>query len=262
MTIYQSLSQTHLNLFETCPPLFQKRYLEQISTLSNVVQEEKGEWGKKFHLLMQQYHLGLPLDSFVYEDVSFQQSLEALVHETQNIWTSSEVQAREAEYKLQLKFKSYIFTVIYDLLILYPNQAVIYDWKTFLQPENGDKLRNNWQTKLYLYVLAEKMNYEPSQLSMTYWFVKLPHKIQSMTIQYSDRMHEKNRQDINNVLDRMEKSMADYLDFNGNFSHISNCQKKCPYYQLLSENDPLNNSIDQLENLPNNLEKVAEINPF
>jgi len=260
--MYQSLSQTHLNLFETCPPIFQKRYVEQIRTIPNLAQEERSEWGKKFHLLMQQYHLGLSLNDFVYEDISFQKSLQALVNETQDIWTSSEVLAREAEYKLQLKFKSYIFTVIYDLLILYPDRAVIYDWKTFLQREKKDKLINNWQTRLYLYVLAEKMNYSPSQLSMTYWFVKLPHKLQSMTIQYNEAMHEKNRQDINNILDKIDESMDSYFDFSLDFGHIKNCERKCPYYQSLMEDSSSNNSMSELKRLPNNLTEVEEINPF
>ncbi|AFZ47252.1 hypothetical protein Cyast_1287 [Cyanobacterium stanieri PCC 7202] len=262
METYQSLSQTHLTLFETCPPLFQKKYLEQISTLPNINQEEKSEWGKKFHLLMQQYHLGLPVHDFIYDDISFQQSLEALINETKNIWISSKTFSREAEYKLQLKFNNYIFTVIYDLLILYPDQAIIYDWKTYLQPENKNKLQNNWQTKLYLYVLAEKMNYQPSQLSMTYWFVKLPHKPQSVTVQYSDAMHQKNRQEIVNILDKLESFTHDYINNNLDFSHVINCQKKCPYYKLLKEDNIIDNAIESVANISSNLSEIEEINPF
>ncbi|MBE9222457.1 PD-(D/E)XK nuclease family protein [Cyanobacterium stanieri LEGE 03274] len=262
MKIYQSLSQNHLNLFETCPPLFQKKYLEQISFLPSVIQEERSEWGKKFHLLMQQYNLGLPLDNFDYDDVTFQQSLQALIAETQNIWTSSEVLSREAEYKLQLKFNNYIFTVIYDLLILYKDRGIIYDWKTFLQPENEKKLINNWQTKLYLYVLTEKMNYKPSQLSITYWFVKLPHKTQSLTIKYNEVMHKKNRQEIENIVNQIDKSLSHYLKNNVDFDHVANCQKKCPYYQSLIENNLINNSTDKLDHLPDDLEEIKEINPF
>lgn len=262
MQTYQSLSQTHLTLFETCPPLFQKKYLEQISTLPNINQEEKSEWGKKFHLLMQQYHLGLPVYDFIYDDISFPQSLEALISETKNIWNSSATLSREAEYKLQLMFNNYIFTVIYDLLILYPDQAIIYDWKTYLQPENKNKLQHNWQTKLYLYVLAEKMNYPPSKLSMTYWFVKLPNKPQSVTIQYSDAIHRKTRQEIVNIVEKIESFTNDYINYQSEFSHIQNCPKKCPYYKLLKENKMADNLIDDLKKIPSNLEDIEEINPF
>lgn len=262
METHQSLSQTHLTLFETCPPFFQKKYLEKISTLPNLNQEEKSEWGKKFHLLMQQYNLGLPIHDFIYDDRSFLQSLEALIAETKDIWTSKNILLREAEYKLQLKFNNYLFTVIYDLLILYSDRAIIYDWKTYLQPENKQKLQNNWQTKLYLYALAEKTNYQPSQLSMIYWFVKLPQKPQSVTIQYSDTMHRKIRQEIVNILDKLECFTNDYINHQSGFSHRENCQQKCPYYKLLKEDNVLNNSMSALKNLPSNLAEVEEINPF
>jgi hypothetical protein len=69
---------------------------------------------------------------------------------------------------------NYLLTVIYDLILLESDRAVIFDWKTYLKPIDADKLAKNWQTRLYLYVLAETSAYPPDSLSMTYWFVQLP----------------------------------------------------------------------------------------
>jgi len=74
----------------------------------------------------------------------------------------------------QFNWGNYLLTVIYDLILLESDRAVIFDWKTYLKPIDADKLAKNWQTRLYLYVLAETAAYPLDSLSMTYWFVQLP----------------------------------------------------------------------------------------
>jgi hypothetical protein len=50
-----------------------------------------------------------------------------------------------------------------------------------------DKLAKNWQTRLYLYVLAETSAYPPDSLSMTYWFVQLPRSPEQITFNYNQQ---------------------------------------------------------------------------
>jgi len=266
MKLNRHLSQTHLTLFETCPPQFQQKYVEGINNFPNIIQEEKSQWGNIFHLLMQQYNLGLPLDDFInnYPDKGkdLKKSLASLVKATEDIWTSSEILAKEEEYKLQLKFEDYFFTVIYDLLIIYPDRAIIFDWKTYLSPQNEIKLRDNWQTKLYLYVLKEVMDYNPSQLSFTYWFVKMAHQPESFTIHYNEQMHLQTKQELSHILVKITKTYEDYFKNNLDFPHHNNCSNFCQYYEYFSSIKIEKNQDKNITELPVNLDNISEINPF
>ncbi|MFM7371930.1 MAG: PD-(D/E)XK nuclease family protein, partial [Sphaerospermopsis kisseleviana] len=62
------LSQGHLNLLETCPRKFQYNYLEKLTTPTDPKQEKHQIAGSRFHLLMQQREIGLPINSFLEAD--------------------------------------------------------------------------------------------------------------------------------------------------------------------------------------------------
>lgn len=230
MTSHWHLSQNHLNILEICPPIFQKIYLQQLKNPINVIQEEKIEWGKQFHLLMQQHNLGLSIDEIDIDNEELKTSVKGLINATADIWNSSDVMAKEAEFQINYTLKNFLFTSVYDLLILYENKAVIFDWKTYLQPENEQQLINNWQTKLYLYILAEKLDYKPHQISFTYWFVKLPNKPQKYTIKYSKTKHEETKKELNVLLEKLEYLTTEYVENKINFPHHQNCEK-CPYIE-------------------------------
>ncbi|MEM9772166.1 MAG: PD-(D/E)XK nuclease family protein, partial [Cyanobacteria bacterium P01_D01_bin.73] len=59
-----------------------------------------------------------------------------------------------------------------DLLVLDDKQALIIDWKTAVNPRDRPDLKNDWQTKLYLYLLAETSPQPIESLKMVYWFVR------------------------------------------------------------------------------------------
>ncbi len=252
MTSHWHLSQKHLNTLETCPPLFQKIYLQQLKIPFNLIQEEKTQWGKQFHLLMQQHNLGLPIDDIQTDNDDLKLSVKALINATEDIWTSSEIITKKAEYQVNYTLNNYLFTSVYDLLILYKNKAVIFDWKTYLKPQDEDKLINNWQTKLYLYILAEKLDYRPHQLSFTYWFVKLPNKPQRQTIKYNKTKHEKTRKELNYLLEKLEYLTAEYIENRLNFPHHNNCET-CPHRHNFP-NLSTESELDQ--NLPTSLDDI------
>jgi hypothetical protein len=252
------LSQGQLNLLETCPPQFQKIYLEQLASPSNPEQEEKKQWGTLFHLLMQQLELGLPIDSLLAQNPELQHSLKALVASTSEIWPSERVIWREAEHYRTLTYQGYLLTVVYDLLVTYENKAVIFDWKTYLQPENPDKLAKNWQTRLYLYVLAETSNYRPENISLTYWFVKLPTEPQRITFNYNLQLHQQTHQDLSKILNTLERWLKEYIDDSLDFPHRSNCENTCPYYQSLLAFEDNKQSLKSLNNLTS-IEDIEEI---
>lgn len=225
------LSQGQLNLLATCPPHFQRIYLEQLNSPIDSQQQDKQTWGSQFHLLMQQREIGLPIESLLKEDQQLQHSIESLIDATPDIWQSDREIWREAEHCRTLNFKNYLLTVIYDLLVINETKAKIFDWKTYLQPTNKAKLIKNWQTRLYLYVLAETSDYLPEEISLTYWFVKLPTQPQSITFRYDRKQHEKNHQDLTYLLARLDRWLEDYSNLGTPFPHLPNCQETCPFYQ-------------------------------
>jgi CRISPR/Cas system-associated exonuclease Cas4 (RecB family) len=200
---------------------------------------------------MQQYNAGLSLDKILTDNEEFNQSLKALISATQNIWTSSDIITKQAEYQLNYSIEQFIFTAVYDLIILYPKKAVIFDWKTFTKPDN-QKLINDWQTKLYLYILAEKLNYKPHQIEFTYWFIKLPNKPESFTIKYNKPNHDRTKQELKYLLGKLENLTNEYIENNQDFPHHNNCDN-CDYQYLFTEEL---NKLNIDRNIPTSLDEI------
>ena len=73
------LSQGHLQLLATCPPQFQRLYLEQLTTPIPPEQQEKLDWGDRFHRLMQQRELGLPVEILLDQYLDLAAAFSALI---------------------------------------------------------------------------------------------------------------------------------------------------------------------------------------
>ena len=228
------LSQSHLTLLEQCPRKFQQTYLDQVQTPMPLDQQQRLDWGNRFHLLMQQRELGLPLPPPASEEeIKLYDCMQQLVAaapelsnaeqfnaddlasdrsatDTRNTPTTNTANTentaadhqspwlRQSEYRLTLADDDYLLTVVYDLLILYPNSGQILDWKTYQRPRDRNQLAQHWQTCLYLFVLAETQEIDPAQLSMTYWFTQP--RPQCDRIVYSQAQHEQTRQRLQQLL--------------------------------------------------------------
>lgn len=213
------LSQGQLNLLERCPRQFQHTYLEQLGSPTSPEQHERQMWGTRFHLLMQQRELGLPIESLVREDAQLQRWMTAFASVAPEILApDTNNQFRESEHSRTLQVQDYLLTVIYDLLIAddaYGKDGVlsgaqILDWKTYPKPQNRRWLEQNWQTLLYLYVLAETSDYRPEQISMTYWFVQSEDKPQSLKFTYNTTQHQKTGQKLNRLLSQLTHWLQRY----------------------------------------------------
>jgi hypothetical protein len=215
------LSQGHLNLLATCPRKFQHTYLEQLATPDTAEQQERSRVGARFHLLMQQWQLGLPVQPFVQENPQLGQWLTDFIQAAPRILTletSGEV-LQHSEHERTLEFQGYLLTVIYDLLLASHLQAQILDWKTYPRPQKTHGLLQNWQTRLYLFVLAETSCYQPEQLSMTYWFFQgkggeengeRKTEPQSLRIHYDRLQHQQTRQDLTHLLNQLTHWLEGY----------------------------------------------------
>lgn len=259
--ILTRLSQNHLNLLETCPRKFQHTYLEQLKSPLHLEQQNRMTWGNQFHLLMQQRELGLPIESLLEEDEELHHSIAALVRTVPELLTNDSQSFREAEHCRTLSFQNYLLTVIYDLLILKEDKAQIFDWKTYLLPENRGKIARNWQTRLYPYVLAETSSYLPEQISLTYWFVKLPTQPQHLTFHYSQAQHEKTRQDLIHFLTQLEGWLQDYREDNIPFPQVPESNGQCNYcsFSVRCQREKSNNLAPSPVDWRNSLDEIEEV---
>ena len=174
------LSQAHLTLLDTCDRKYQYVFYDALAAPSTYDQQLTTQWGSQFHLLMQQRAMNLPVSAIAPANEEMAASMSALTAAAPNIFkTNPDSQSvkddsfRQSEHRRTLAFNDYLLTAIYDLLILEPKQGQIFDWKTHQKPPKKAWLQQDWQTRLYLYILCETTDLSPEQLSMTYWFVRL-----------------------------------------------------------------------------------------
>lgn len=181
----QTLTQGHLNSFEQCPRRYQYQYLEQLAAPLDPEFQSRTDWGSQFHLLMQQQLLGLTIAPEWGVDPAMLRAVQALlavVPQLQSQNQSSTQSSREAEHRRVMAWsEQLLLVVVYDLLVIERDRAHILDWKTYPKPPNPQKLAQNWQTLLYPFVLVETSDYEPEQVSMTYWFVQADRAVPSLS---------------------------------------------------------------------------------
>lgn len=206
------LSQQQLNLLSQCPRKFQYIYLDQLTTPDSVEIEKRLAFGDRFHLLMQQRELCLPIDPLVAEDPQLQQCFQQFQETAPDLFSLELESWRVAEHPRMLKFEDIFLVVVYDLLITKPQQAQIFDWKTYRRPRDRNLLALNWQTRLYLYVLVETSDYTAEQVSMTYWFIQPQgnQPPQSLVFPYTTQQHQQTHQDLTQLIDSLQENLHHY----------------------------------------------------
>ncbi|MEB3885320.1 PD-(D/E)XK nuclease family protein [Lyngbya sp. CCY1209] len=208
------LSQQHLNRLESCPRQFQHADLEGSISPKSSDLEERIAWGERFHLLMQQRELGLPIAALMAEEPQLEEAFRGLMAAAPELFQPPERGGiwRDAEHHRRLSFGEYLLVAVYDLLIAGEKEAQIIDWKTYPRPKDRTALANNWQTRLYLYLLVETSDYSPEQVSMTYWFVRSSRKSppEKATFSYDRQTHRKTEQDLRNLCDRLGDDLNRY----------------------------------------------------
>lgn len=192
------ISQSTLNLWQSCPRKFQHQVLDHLHLPSG--SNTKMELGSRFHLLMQQRELGLDISELAASDRQLQTWVRAFEQNPPLMIAGDRFPEHLRTYKYD---DDYILTAIYDLLILGTNQAQILDWKTHNKPLSPMILETSWQTRLYLYLLAETSDYLPEQLSMSYWFANTG---TTVAIAYNQQDHEQTGQELSQILREIKES--------------------------------------------------------
>lgn len=259
-----SISQGHLNIWETCRRKYQYSFLEVLSLPeAHLDRKEKLQLGAKFHLLMQQKELGLDVSALAGSDAQLETWLSAFekqppamiagdrLCEHRRTLEISDLRLRHDDSENCDRDQGYfVLTAIYDMVILGDRQAQILDWKTHQAAIPLHTLKANWQTRLYLYLLAQTTKYDPEQISMTYWFAN---GAQSVVITYSQSEHDQTAARLQQILLEMSQAQTyPKLDL-----HSAIC-KKCEFCDRCDRGDLLTNNFLS-NNVLNNIANIADI---
>ncbi len=223
------LSQRHLKILSTCPRQFEHIYFDRLTQPISPVQQVKTQLGSDFHLLMQQRELGLPIEPILARSPQLDGWIEAIVTTAPELFQTDPQTWRESEHVRTLAIDDYLFTVIYDLLILQPDRAEIIDWKTYPLPRYKKDLDREWQTRLYLYVLAETSAYLPKQINFTYWFIQSTPRPKSVRISYTLSQHRQTHTELLELLSKLTNWLDDYHAKGEPFPQIDASTGSCQY---------------------------------
>ena len=254
------LSQRHLKILETCPRQFEHTYFDRLALPVPATQQVKTRLGSEFHLLMQQRELGLPITPILEQHPKLAEWMTAMSQTAPELFELDTPTLRASEELRTLEVGNYLFTVIFDLLLLKPDQANIIDWKTYPLPKYKKDLDLEWQTRLYLYVLAETSDYLPKQIDFTYWFIQSTPKPKSVRITYTPKQHRKTQEDLAQLLNKLTDWLDGYRVKGEPFPQIPASEGSCQYCnfaprcgreQLLEPSQDSNlSSIGLLEQIP------------
>lgn len=275
MQFHYAISQGHLNIWETCQRKYQYKYLEELSLPeADPHRQASLQLGSNFHLLMQQMDLGLDVSVLARSDRQLQKWLKAFNESPPTMIEGDRLCEHRRTWEiccpakldqdLDSDFKDsgdrhqayFVLTAIYDLLILGKEQAQILDWKTHQKAIAQSQLEHNWQTRLYLYLLAKTTNFEPEQLSMTYWFAN---GADSVVINYQAADYDRTEKDIQRMLTAIAQAQ-DYPQVDVSSSKCEYCEfrDRCdrPHRQNLETDDDINLNI--FANI-NNIIEIPEV---
>ena len=214
------VSQSTLNLWQTCPRKFQHQVLDSLHLPSG--SNAKMELGSRFHLLMQQREMGLDITDLAASDPQLQTWIGTYNQNPPLMILGNRYPEHTRTYKLQPY--NFILAAIYDLLILGKDQAQILDWKTHSKPLSLAILQSHWQTRLYLYILAATTNYLPEQLTFSYWFANTG---TTVAIAYNSQDHDQTAQELSQILSSMaESEQANY------FPQLPQGNEKCNHCEF------------------------------
>ena len=180
-----SFSQHNLQDFVDCPRRFLLKYIQKVAwpaIQSEPVRELERhmDLGIRFHKIIHQMYLGMDRSILVNEDDEIELKIWIQNHlavpelwNFQKCFPETTLTATLSGYRIIAKFDLIAVTKDGDLRIL--------DWKTSKRKPNRGALQNRLQTRIYPWVLYRSLEklipgikYQPSQISMIYWFADYP----------------------------------------------------------------------------------------
>ncbi|MCO5179635.1 MAG: PD-(D/E)XK nuclease family protein [Candidatus Promineofilum sp.] len=220
MTESLTLAQQHLYTFQACRRRFYLRYLARVPWPEAPLgsqQEQAYERGRRFHRWIERQFLGLPPMEPSDNDPQLRQWWE--IFQTQAPLLPDGHRFVETSLTVPVGRKGrHHLTGRFDLLIVSDEgdepAAGLFDWKTG-EPRPIERLRRAWQTRVYLYLLAEggaalapqkPDAFAPRRLTLTYWYVEEPQ--QPRVITYDDAAHRRNRIELEAIIAEIDDQLT------------------------------------------------------
>jgi hypothetical protein len=228
------LSQAHLQSLSYCPRKFQYIFLDQLAMPQLPAIAERQQLGAQFHQLIQQQSLNLDIQPLLQENAQLQQWFEIFRKNPPPMITGEHLH----EHSLRLPFAGFVLIAVYDLIIQGETDLQIIDWKTHQTKPQPKLLAQQWQSKLYPFLLAESKHYPPDRISMTYWFTEqvTTKKQNWITLPYSTAEHEATRRELESLLspfrawlDAYKSQQKDFPQVEDLHNHCFSPQGQCPF---------------------------------
>lgn len=258
-----SFSQHNLQDYLDCPRRFQLRYLDRLAwpavqSEPILEQERHMQLGERFHQLVQQHQLGLPveaLQSGAESDPELFAWWQAYLH---NLPEDLPPQ-RRVEFTLAAPFAGYRLLAKYDLLAIQPGESArIVDWKTNRRRPAAARLRDRAQTRLYPFLLALAgaglnggVDWRPEQVDLTYWFTAEPEK--PLRFPYSRSQFQEDEKLLRALIDAIRRVAGQPMPMTGDERQCALCnyrsycergQRAGAWDDETADGEPENSTID------------------
>ncbi len=216
-----SLGRSSLETFLICRRRFRLRIVDRLpwpATPLDGDTETAVANGRAFHQQLERHFLQLRTDSAP-ADPALRQWWQAFQHSRLPLPDDARLLP---ELSLSVPLGSHHLVGRFDLLAISVSpddgryRAHIFDWKTS-RPRAEATLRSDWQTRLYLALLAEgsqalfdddgATGIAPDDISITYWYVREPDT--PRTLHYSSAWHADNWAELAGLLAQIDGELAD-----------------------------------------------------
>lgn len=227
-------SQTSLQDYLDCPRRFELRFILRVdwpAVLSEPVLESEQliEQGRRFHLLVHQYLLGVPAGQLLEqsEDAELRRWWENL---DKSALLSTLPVKRFPEHSLVTWISGFRLAGKFDLLALEPGvKAVIVDWKTSQRRPSDAFLKQRIQSRLYPFLLAEAgttlnggVRLTPEQIEMVFWFPNHPER--PLHFLYSQDQYLADRAYLSAMIEEIKDRKDGAFFLTGDEKHCALCQ--------------------------------------
>lgn len=200
------LSANHLKTWNRCKKRFQLHVLDSLRWPTN---PGNFEFGQTIHALMDHHARGLPVEPLLrHTPPEIARSYKLLA---EHPLAQAPVVASEWGFTVPIESNIWL-TGRMDRLSTSGNGTTIVDWKTGTAiPQNPN---DDWQTRLYLYAAVEAtpsqlgVSHPPDQWAMAYIGVSRKGVVNTVTIPYSQAMHEETKTRLQVTLSEIRQSVT------------------------------------------------------
>lgn len=205
-----TFSRGRLADFLACQRRFQLRYQRRLAWPVGPLDAASAaalDRGRRFHQLLQQHFLGLPLAQPAADEPDLGRWWRLFQSQGPRLPAGK----RLPEFNLTAPIGQHFLTGRFDLLLATDDGLYIYDWKTGVRARSVVALRQDLQTRVYLALVAEGApalwrDIRPESVRLTYWYASDPPA--TRTLAYDSAWHAENWADLTALVGQIEHQIA------------------------------------------------------